>query len=541
MGFLKRRDPEENLIEECLKKHDLSPLWDTAEVVKTHTPQRNKEWEVRKFLDALLERWLFRITLIQMSFGLGVYALLLLLTLKWGFELRIEPYNASSIFLLPPSFLIISAVLMYKQRLIKRVLSRRRPQAMKDLSNLMFFPLFMNILFFTHFISLLPATFSFAYEYECILFSTKTPLTLAYASSFNVLIMGDAPTISCGIIMFMWIIYALWVLMLIAVVENHLQDLKMTEVFSYSDLLGTVLAASFLLVPFTMSFLGGGLGWFISLSTRFTTLMLLGALGGLLLIVKAGVAVCGHPAGSGAPSPVKNSEWTTPALTVTSFAIIALLLSYPLSIAITPTYEKVIERIYTSEDEKYAIEVAESLNYSEYFNLTPFFYWGHEGYNPPSYHGYVWINIINRTTIDFYSEKIDVLKRERVKTRAHFHYRAEAKEFSNALFRYFNGTIQVEVEGEAEEIVKIYAAYISVGNFTYPDENATDSYRWALWAPIQVNLSLERAFLVTMDLSYGEYYAPLAAFGNSFSQVVILDDDFNPVAIFVERAGHWIS
>lgn len=533
MAPIKGRDSQKNPVEECYEWGCLDQLRERGELAEAIPAGRRYKGEVRGKQDALIERWLFRIALIQAALGQGAYALLLFVSIRWEVDFWTEPYIL--IFLLPSALLTATAVLVRKQKALVSALSQKNPQALNNLTYRVLPPLFLNMLSMGY--------FYFVFLLIVTLYTANKPY---YAQEHYI---SDSHTLVAlyGALAFMMFIYLIWIFLWIfddnfhRLIESFSQKTGLPRVFTYRDLLASALAASFVLVPFYMSFLGGGLGWFISGITRCASFLILIALGGLVLACVAGYDKCSHERPPGVPLSFRKGDRVSPIFTVASFAVIGLLLGYPLWVATTPTYEKDVERVYTNEDERHAIEVAESLNYSEYFNLTPFYLHGGGASQPPSYFGYVWINFINRTTIDFYSKKIDVLRRERVKTNAHFQYRAEARGFSQALFRYFNGSIHVEVAGEDVETLPIYAAYISVGNFTYPDENHSDTKMRERWAPVQVNLSLERAFLVKMYISYREHYAPLAAFGNSFSQIVILDGEFNPRGIFIQWAPHWIS
>jgi hypothetical protein len=59
--------------------------------------------------------------------------------------------------------------------------------------------------------------------------------------------------------------------------------------------------------------------------------------------------------------------------------------------------------------------------------------------------------------------------------------------------------------------------------------------------PPEFKLTLNNCYLIEMNLTYDEYYDPLAAFFVNTQQIVILDQNFKPILISLQPSPQVVS
>jgi len=188
-----------------------------------------------------------------------------------------------------------------------------------------------------------------------------------------------------------------------------------------------------------------------------------------------------------------------------------------------------ITRIYSNENERTALLVAESLNYTKLLGVSPLFGFSEE---KSEYESYVYPVYINNYTLNFYLEKIEYLQRK-LKGCIKLEYIATAQ-FVKSLTINITNLYDCDAKFSLNNTV-FYLTFwgrsgyadILVVNETgklifYHYENLSIGYHWIF----------NNAYFVKMSLTYSEFYGPLTAYFFEVGQVVILSKDFSLKMIF---------
>ncbi len=194
-------------------------------------------------------------------------------------------------------------------------------------------------------------------------------------------------------------------------------------------------------------------------------------------------------------------------------------------------YYVYVNYIYDTQDEYRAIKVFESLNY---FELT-----GIPLFAPPrtnvSYDDYVYARYINRQTVDFYTEKVSYLKRKLKARHVTLNYTVTAKFINMAM---------VNISAEAGEL---HVCFTGMGTkLTIHREGELSGFIIINKSGVIENIenttiiALRNTYAIYGILSYEEIYGPLAGYGFTIKQLVILDKDFSLIFVACQPTGYVI-
>ena len=235
------------------------------------------------------------------------------------------------------------------------------------------------------------------------------------------------------------------------------------------------------------------------------------------------------------------------------FGIIIILLS--VNIAFTGCFENNNEdknnqfsdeinekKIFNTTNEEQAIITGEDLDIPSILNITRY-----EGTNTPSIKSteYVWPNVIDIVALNFYKNKIENLSKDEISVGIYFNYIVKCEtideikiSFSEDSHLFLINDIDYFFGRRGERDFQF--GYISF-------DNKSELINWDKWCindqkpDYNVSFHLNQSFLIFQDFSYSEYYGPLAGFGGSINQVIILDNEYKVRVILLDAPGGWIS
>jgi hypothetical protein len=205
-------------------------------------------------------------------------------------------------------------------------------------------------------------------------------------------------------------------------------------------------------------------------------------------------------------------------------------------------YEININRTYSNNAEKKAIQKAEELDLTTLLNTTRYGSgWGDEGTNnPPSgITANVWPNIIDKKMLQFYSNKIEKLRISFTSVHAYLNYKVKS-ELNSKIFILYNNISQ-------KIIINNQTYSISFNNHFYYDSYSpcaieiNNRLEVISLNTIFVQINISNGYVVTQHFDYEETYGPLAGFGGGVEQVIILDQNYLPKVILSRNTGGWIS
>jgi len=182
-----------------------------------------------------------------------------------------------------------------------------------------------------------------------------------------------------------------------------------------------------------------------------------------------------------------------------------------------------VQRVASTEDCRHAIEVVESLDVRQLLNTSRYSLWSNELVDdPPDDLGrYVYPRLIDSTSIEYFTWRVDAQRKLYSNDRANLEYTAKGTSIQDLLF---------------------YTEVIEGSTYLWSDDPGTEHRYTSAWVspslePVNVSSStintyqVETGYLVTQDLSYKEYYAPLAAYHGRVDQVAVSSDDYSILVI----------
>ena len=200
--------------------------------------------------------------------------------------------------------------------------------------------------------------------------------------------------------------------------------------------------------------------------------------------------------------------------------------------------EKMIYRDYETDNENVALEVAEQLPLPTYLNLSRFKNLEEETNDPSACdEGMCYFDIIDRITIDAYSERFDRIFRSNDTRNCSFKYIIKSETRTDIDIIFDNSTMELSV-GEELIFLSGWRSFININNhsslFNWDSFEIEDITR-----PSNFSLHLENVYLIDQFMSYVEWSDGYVVYGSSVEQLIILDQDFNPILINVDRLGDW--
>lgn len=179
-----------------------------------------------------------------------------------------------------------------------------------------------------------------------------------------------------------------------------------------------------------------------------------------------------------------------------------------------PLYTKTITRITHSSEEVMALEAAESLNYSDLFNL-------------PEY---------ETVDVGYYEEMLKSMEAGQVESRVDLKYTAivNATEFIAAEFS--NKTLKIFDKNETLLVSKSFHSKKSTHIARYNESWTIHDYDNISFRneTFELHFNLTKCFFIEMSLSYDGYTGPLCAIWRDMSQIVIVSEEYEPLWVFLD-------
>ena len=198
-------------------------------------------------------------------------------------------------------------------------------------------------------------------------------------------------------------------------------------------------------------------------------------------------------------------------------------------------HERTIVRNFDNQDEERALSVAESINYSAIFALERF-----DGSSDPeaylhtgTYLEYTYANFIDSEVISYYETRYNDLQGKGEPKQIELNYEANVTKRSE--LRIFNSpapegatwhNTTVVISADGLVVLKDPVAI----RFFYRNQSGYNMVEW------EYDFNFSNCYVVELKLVYSEMYAPLAAFESDIYEIVVLDQNFEPVLIGVESA-----
>ncbi len=202
-------------------------------------------------------------------------------------------------------------------------------------------------------------------------------------------------------------------------------------------------------------------------------------------------------------------------------------------------YKIEIHRIFSSSSEGEAIYEAEELDLAIILNVSR--YYNHRGTNDPpaDITAYIWPILVDKETLNYYTNKIERLEEDHVSVRASFYYNAEGLEFSETSISYDNLSLICRINETVYQIdISEDPNYDTYSNCAIFINNSLEVITSETQS-IQMNVS--KGYIVKQVFDYSEVYGPLAGFGGGVEQIIVLAQDYSPLLVLSRPTSGWIS
>ena len=204
-------------------------------------------------------------------------------------------------------------------------------------------------------------------------------------------------------------------------------------------------------------------------------------------------------------------------------------------------YYREVERFYKTEDEREAIFHAENnIDYTTYTNMSR---WDDD-----------WPNFIDTEVIDHYNESYTEDSASKSKSDISFFYNAWALFYPELNFKMRNNEYLLEVKVNNEkymkeldtsyylefEIREMVIGHLENESWVY-DKEIWNTHYWEDDFTIELYLNFTNVYFVVMDLIYDDIYGPLAAVFVETTQLLVLDQNLDPLVVGVVPSPHMVS
>jgi len=196
---------------------------------------------------------------------------------------------------------------------------------------------------------------------------------------------------------------------------------------------------------------------------------------------------------------------------------------------LNPSYEMTIQREYSTPDEERAINISETLNYTDIFDIDRY-------YNPKD-SDRQWPNIIDGEVIEHYSDRVRRLENLSRRVRVKLEYIANSTHFPKAGINVSSSGIKIKMDYDDERtiiyedpdnVMHVGIRYLNNSSILKKIEPRTFSFN-------------NSGYLVDMDFHYYEYTGPKAGYGKELRQIVVLGDDYTVKLIVLVDFANMIS
>jgi hypothetical protein len=202
--------------------------------------------------------------------------------------------------------------------------------------------------------------------------------------------------------------------------------------------------------------------------------------------------------------------------------------------------KSIVRDIDTAEKEN-ALIAAENVNYSGTFGISRFEGWGShndyslgspEDYNSSSYPRYAYANFIDSVVIEYYDTRFETLRGKPMYME--FNYSANVRVWDKIHAVYVPPPENKDINWARVQLLDTNGTILF-------DCQAFRTYRYAYGSnsgiqEIQadaIDFEFFNCYIVEMKLRYDEGYGPVSGFFSRVSQTIIVDENFNPLLLFV--------
>jgi hypothetical protein len=211
-------------------------------------------------------------------------------------------------------------------------------------------------------------------------------------------------------------------------------------------------------------------------------------------------------------------------VTMIIVGVVIVILLLVLSSFEDARYTVQIERTFTTEQERRAIEIAESLDTTDLLDSPRYDRWGNDPTNTPpdDLNIYVYPNVIDEEAIDYFKWRVDAQRNLVSDDRAEMEYTARAISFTNlSMFIIVDEESGWYQLGTWDRTIGYHGDDLYVTPSVKIDRDGNMK-------------NIESGYLVFQRLDYSESYGPLAAYHGIVKQFTILDDDYSVLLICTE-------
>jgi len=221
------------------------------------------------------------------------------------------------------------------------------------------------------------------------------------------------------------------------------------------------------------------------------------------------------------------------AVSLVILVAVSLLSWNLLNLDIPPKYDKKIARNIDNPEEKSALTVAETINYSEISSLERFVGSNNpqDYLHPDTYLAYTGANFIDSEVLNYFEARYENQRGKISPRQIELDYEANVNRYYD--FRIYNSPAPEGVGWHNITIV-MSASNGSVSfnsgqmRFFYKNQS---SYQMTEW---EYDFNFSNCHVIEMKLGYSEIYAPTAAFYSAIHQIVVLNQENEPVLVGLE-------
>jgi hypothetical protein len=222
-------------------------------------------------------------------------------------------------------------------------------------------------------------------------------------------------------------------------------------------------------------------------------------------------------------------------------------------------YTPYVNRAVNGPSEEQALLMAESIDYTTIISLERFH--GSSEVDAYIHHGtslsYTWANFIDSEVIDYYQNRYNYQQKQIRPRSVSFTYNANVTYLEQ--LHIFNITQPVQYTdhghpGDPDYPRKGVIAWYNITKTFYGSDKTTPLKTTDVWwntfyknqttfykMPPEFNLTFNNCYLVEMNFAYDETYSRLAAFSVNIHQIVILDQNFEPLWLSITPPLYAIS
>jgi len=212
---------------------------------------------------------------------------------------------------------------------------------------------------------------------------------------------------------------------------------------------------------------------------------------------------------------------------------ISLLAWNLLNLDIPPKYEKNITRNIDNSEEENALTVAETVNYSKISSLERFVGSNNpqDYLHPDTYLSYTGANFIDSEVINYFETRYENQRGKIYPRQIELNYEANVNKYSN--FRIYNSPAPEGVGWHNITIVMSAPkgpVSFNSGQMRFFYKNQSN-YQMTEW---EYDFNFSNCHAIEMKFRYSEIYAPTAAFYSTIHQIVVLDQEMEPILVGLE-------